>query len=99
MSGNGGLAVFTGDIHQTTRKLDSDIVNSRANAVNRVSDLSPGVGDIGQVRYRVPLKLDQSMERNQREIIAAVEGNPLMQSIHKNAEHDEALYKEMLKGM
>ena len=99
MSGNGGLAVFTGDIRQTTRKIDSDIVNSRANAVNRVSDLTPGVGDIGQVRYRVPLKLDQSMERNQREIIAAVEGNPLMQSLQKNAEHDESLYQDMLKNM
>jgi len=99
MSGNGGLAVFTGDIHQTTKKLDADVVNDRANAVNRSMDFNAGVGDIGQVRYRVPLKLDQAAERNQREIIAAVEGNPLMQSIHKNAIHDEALYQEMLKSM
>jgi len=99
MSGNGGLAVFTGDIHQTTRKLDADVINSRANAVNRSLDFNAGVGDIGQVRYLVPLKLDQSMERNQREIISAVENNPLMQSIHKNAQHDEELYQEMLKGM
>jgi hypothetical protein len=99
MSGNGGLAVFTGDIHQTTKKIDADIVNGRANAVNRSLDLNSGVGDIGQVRYRVPLKLDQSMERNQREIIAAVENNPLMQSISKNAAHDEAVYQELLKGM
>jgi hypothetical protein len=99
MSGNGGLAVFTGDVNQTTRKIDADNINSRANAVNRSLDFNAGVGDIGQVRYRVPLKLDQSAERNQREIIAAVEGNPLMQSIHKNAEHDEALYQEMLKGL
>jgi hypothetical protein len=99
MSGNGGLAVFTGDIHQTTRKLDADNINSRANAVNRSLDFNAGVGDIGQVRYRVPLKLDQSMERNQREMISAVENNPLMQSIHKNAVHDEELYQEMLKGM
>jgi len=99
MSGNGGLAVFTGDIHQTTKKIDADIVNDRANAVNRSLDLNAGVGDIGQVRYRVPLKLDQSMERNQREIIAAVENNPLMQSISKNAAHDEAVYQELLKSM
>lgn len=99
MSGNGGLAVFTGDIHQTTKKIDADIVNDRANAVNRSLDLNAGVGDIGQVRYRVPLKLDQSMERNQREMIAAVENNPLMQSINKNAAHDEAVYQELLKGM
>jgi hypothetical protein len=99
MSGNGGLAVFTGDIHQTTRKLDADNINSRANAVNRSLDFNSGVGDIGQVRYRVPLKLDQSMERNQREIISAVENNPLMQSLQKNADHDEALYQDLLKGM
>lgn len=99
MSGNGGLAVFTGDIHQTTRKIDADNINSRANAVNRSLDFNAGVGDIGQIRYRVPLKLDQSMERNQREIIAAIEGNPLMQSIQKNAQHDEALYQELLKGL
>jgi hypothetical protein len=99
MSGNGGLAVFTGDIHQTTRKIDADNINSRANAVNRSLDFNSGVGDIGQVRYRVPLKLDQSMERNQREIISAVENNPLMQSLQKNADHDEALYQDLLKGM
>jgi hypothetical protein len=99
MSGNGGLAVFTGDVHQTTRKLDADNINSRANAVNRSLDFNAGVGDIGQIRYRVPLKLDQSMERNQREMIAAIEGNPLMQSIQKNAAHDEALYQDLLKGL
>ena len=99
MSGNGGLAVFTGDIHQTTKKIDADIVNSRANAVNRSLDFNAGIESFGQVRYRVPLKLDQSMERNQHEIISAVENNPLMQSISKNAAHDEALYQEMLKGM
>lgn len=99
MSGNGGLAVFTGDINQTTKKIDADIVNDRANAVNRSLDFNAGVADIGQVRYRVPLKLDQSMERNQREIIAAVENNPLMQSINKNAAHDETVYQELLKSM
>jgi len=100
MSGNGGLAVFTGEVNnQHSRKIDADVINDRANAVNRSVDLPAGVGDIGQVRYRVPLKLDQSAERNQREMIAAVEGNPLMQSISKNAAHDEELYQEMLKGM
>ena len=100
MSGNGGLSIFTGEVNnQTSKKLDTDILNGRANAVNRSLDLTPGVADMGQIRYRVPLKLDQSMERNQREIIASVEANPLMQSIHKNAIHDEAIYQEMLKSM
>ena len=39
------------------------------------------------------------MERNGREMIAAVENNPLQQSISRNAEHDEALYQELLKNM
>ena len=102
MSGNGGIAVFTGEVNnQNTRKIDADVINDRATAVNRSMDLSPGVGDIGQVRYRVPLKLDQSAERNQREMISAVEGNPLMQnmSLSKNAEIDEANYQEMLRSM
>ena len=99
MAGNGNVAVFTGDIHQTSKKIDADILNDRANAVNRSVDLPPGSADIGQVRYRVPLKLDISNERNQREIISAVENNPLQQSIFKNAQHDEKLYQELLKSL
>jgi hypothetical protein len=50
LHGNGGsLAVFDGSIHQTTRRLDSDYVNDRTNAVNRVVGLTTGVGDIGKV--------------------------------------------------
>jgi hypothetical protein len=102
MSGNGGLAVFTGEYNnQQSRKLDTDVINDRANAVNRSMDLSPGVGDIGEIRYRVPLRLDVASERNQREMISAVENNPLMKnmSISKNAEIDEANYQEMLRSM
>ena len=99
IAGNGNVAIFTGDVHQTSKKIDADVINDRANAVNRSLDFNAGIESIGSVRYRTPLKLDQSMERNQREIIAAVEGNPLMQSLQKNAEHDEALYQEMLKAM
>jgi hypothetical protein len=101
MSGNGGLAIFTGDVHQTSKKIDADIVNDRANAVNRSLDFSPGVGDVGVVKYRVPLKLDQSMERNSVDILSSVRNNPLMknQNIQMNAEHDEALYQDMLKAM
>ena len=99
MAGNGNVAVFTGDIYQTSKKIDADILNDRANAVNRSVDLPPGSADIGQVRYRVPLKLDISSERNQREIISAVENNPLQQSIFRNAQHDEKLYQDLLKSL
>jgi len=102
MHGNGGaLAVFDGDINQTTRKLDSDIVNDRSNAVNRVVGLPTGVGDLGQVRPRVPLKLDVSRQRNTMDVVASVNANPLMatQNLAFNAEHDEKLLREMLASM
>jgi hypothetical protein len=102
LHGNGGaLAVFDGNIHQTTRKLDADIINDRANATNRVVGLPTGVGDIGMVRPRVPLKLDVSRVRNGVDVVAAVSANPLMatQNLARNAAHDEALLQEMLAGM
>ena len=102
MHGNGGaLAVFDGQIHQTTRRLDADYVNDRANSVNRVVGLPTGVGDIGQVKYRVPLELDVSQVRNTREILSGVHDNPLMatQDLFRNADHDETLYQEMLAAM
>ena len=102
MHGNGGaLAVFDGNIHQTAKKIDADIVNDRANAVNRVVGMPTGVGDIGQVRPRVPLKLDVSLQRNTRDIVSAVNSNPLMasQNLAYNAQHDEKLLQEMLATM
>ena len=102
LHGNGGaLAVFDGNLNQVTRKLDSDMINDRANAVNRVSGLPTGVGDIGHVRPRVPLKLDISRQRNDDTMVAAVMGNPLMatQNLARNAGHDEELLREMLAGM
>jgi hypothetical protein len=100
LAGNGNIAVFTGEKNGVTyRKLDADSVNDRANAVNRVTGIPTGVGDIGQVKYRAPLKLDISLQRNTPDMVAAVEGNPLQQSLRRNADHDENLLQEMLRGM
>ena len=102
LHGNGGsLAVFDGSIHQTTRRLDSDYVNDRTNAVNRVVGLTTGVGDIGAVNYKVPLKQDVYTVRNQREILSGIHENPLFatQDLSRNADHDEALYQDLLRGM
>jgi hypothetical protein len=65
-------------------------VNDRTNAINRVTGLTPGPGDIGQVKFRVPLNLDVSSERLTPDIVAATEDNPLMQSLSKNAAIDAA---------
>jgi len=102
MHGNGGaLAVFDGNLHQTTRKLDSDIVNDRANAINRVEGIPTGVGDIGLVRYRAPLKLDVSRVRNGPEVVSAVNANPLMasQNLRANADNQEQVLSELLSSM
>ena len=100
IAGSGSVAVFKGDPgRQTSQKLDTDVINDRALAINRSMDLTPGVGDIGRVEYRVPLKLDVSRERNQYSFVEAVDNNPLMQSLQKNAALDEqALYRKYLAG-
>jgi hypothetical protein len=95
IGGSGKSATFNGDPgHQTSKKLDADYINDRALAINRSLDITPGVGDIGRTEYRVPLKLDISRERNQYSSVEAVENNPLMQSLRKNAEIDEAAIRE-----
>jgi hypothetical protein len=102
MHGNGGaLAVFDGQITQTTRKINADSVNDRTNAVNRVVSIPTGVGDIGAVKYRVPLKMDVSAQRNGREILSGIYDNPLMKSqvLGRNSEHDDAEYQDLLSTL
>jgi len=97
-AGNGGLGTFNSNVVQTSKKLDVDIIDDRALAVNNVVGLPPGAGDIGQVKYRAPLKLDVSTERNMQVMVDAVNNNPLQQSLQKNAEHDEALLMQYLNS-
>ena len=86
IAGNGGIAIFEGEPgRQTAKRLASDDVNDRVNAGNRYESITPGVGDIGQVKYRVPLRLDVSAERLTPDIVEAVDNNPLQQSIHRIA--------------
>jgi hypothetical protein len=95
ISGNGSVATFNGDPgKQLSKKLDADYINDRALAVNRSTDLSPGVGDMGRIEFRVPLKLDVSRERNTYSAVSAVDNNPYMQSLKKNAELDEKTIRE-----
>lgn len=102
IAGSGNSATFNGDPgRQTSKKLDTDVINDRPLAINRSLDITPGVGDIGRVEYRVPLKLDVSRERNTYSAVEAVDTNPLMQSLRKNAEIDEAAireYRQFLSG-
>ncbi len=95
-AGNGNMALVNEDPgRQTSKKLDADIINDRELRINSVSGLPPGSADIGQVKYRNPLKLDISLERNQPAIVSAVEDNPLQQSLRRNAEHDQRVLEEV----
>ena len=95
IAGNGNIAVFKGDIKQTARRLTADDMNDRSMAINRVTGLTPGPTDLGRVQYRLPLKLDVSMERNMQSMVDAVENNPLNQSLRKNAIHDSMRLEEL----
>ena len=90
IAGNGSVATFYGTVNQRAKKLTADDVNNRANAVNRVEGLPPGQGDIGEMKYRVPLNLDVSAERLTPDIVAGTNNNPLQQSLAKNAALDAA---------
>lgn len=96
IAGNGGMSLTNEDPgRQTSKKLDADIINDREMRINNVTGLPPGAGDIGQVKYRLPLKLDVSLQRNQPAMISAVENNPLQQSLRKNAQHDQMVLEEV----
>ena len=95
LAGNGNIAVFKGDIRQTAKRLTADDMNDRSMAVNRVTGLTPGPADLGRVQYRLPLKLDVSMERNMQSMVDAVENNPLSQSLRKNAIQDSMRLEEI----
>ena len=98
LAGNGNIAVFKGEIHQKSNRLTADDLNDRALAVNRVSGMTPGTADLGRVQYRVPLKLDVSMERNMQVMVDAVENNPLNQSLRKNAIRDSMVLEQLQGG-
>jgi hypothetical protein len=95
VAGNGNIAVFQGDIHQSSKRLTADDVNDRSMAVNRVMGMTPGTADLGRVKYRMPLKLDVSTERNMPVMVEAVDNNPLNQSLRRNAIHDSMLLEQM----
>ena len=84
MAGNGGIAIYKGDIHQTARRPIADDLNERSLAPNVMGGVTPNIDDIGQIKYRAPLNLDISA-RNSPDIIESVVNNPLQQSIHRIA--------------
>jgi len=95
IAGNGNVAVFKGEIHQSSKRLTADDLNDRSMAVNRVTGMTPGTADLGRIQYRNPLKLDISMERNAPYSVDSIENNPLNQSLRKNAIRDSMMLEQM----
>lgn len=95
IAGNGVVAVSNGHINQTAKRLTVDDMNDRSLAVNRVTGLTPGTADLGRVQYRLPLKLDVSMDRNMPAVVDAIENNPLSQSLRKNAIRDSMILEQL----
>lgn len=95
IAGNGVVAVSNGYVNQTAKRLQVDDMNDRSMAVNRVTGLTPGTADLGRVQYRLPLKLDISMERNLPAMVDAVDNNPLNQSLRKNAIRDSMMLEQL----
>jgi hypothetical protein len=98
LAGNGNIAVFKGEIHQKTKRLTADDINDRALAVNRALEMPAGSADLGRVQYRLPLKLDVSMERNMQVMVDAIDNNPLQQSLRKNAIRESMMLEQMQAG-
>jgi hypothetical protein len=98
VAGNGVVGTFKGDPgQQRSKKLNTDFINDRTPAVNYVPGIPTGVGDIGAMKFRTPVKLDVSMERFNQDMVSAVESNPLNISLRKNAEHDTRLLDHLLQ--
>jgi hypothetical protein len=92
VAGNGSLPIFNGEdnINMSFRRLDSDSLNDRANAADRVQGLPAGVEVIGLQRPRQPLKMDISRDRNIHEILDSLDENPYALPIHKIAQHAQS---------
>jgi hypothetical protein len=95
IAGNGLVAVSNSHVNQTAKRLTVDDMNDRSMAINRVTGLTPGSADMGRVQYRLPLKLDVSMERNMPAVVDAIENNPLNQSLRKNAIRDSMILEQL----
>ncbi len=97
IAGNGGLAIYKGDINQSARRPTADDLNDRALTPNVMVGLSPGVDDIGMIKYRAPLNLDIS-QRNSPDIISSVVNNPLQKSLHNIAQQDHTPVTQLSSG-
>ncbi len=84
---NSSTKVFNGEdyVHMQYRKIVSDSVNDRQPVKDRVAGAgaeTTGAEVLGIQRPRAALKLDISAERNQYDVVSALEANPYVIPLH-----------------
>jgi hypothetical protein len=84
---NSSTKVFNAEdyVNMQHRKLVTDSVNDRQPVLDRVSSETTGAAVLGVQRPRAALKLDVSAERNQPNVVSALERNPYVISLHDTA--------------
>lgn len=84
---SGNIAVFNGEdyINLKYNKVESDFINDRSPVVTRVLNDPPSESQVGLMRPKAVLKLDVGVERNNPELIEALETNPYVIPLHSNA--------------
>ncbi len=84
---NSSTKLFNGEdyVNLQYRKIVSDSVNDRQPGMDRVASETTGSDVLGIQRPRAALKLDISAVRNEPVIVSALENNPYVIPLHKNA--------------
>ncbi len=81
---NSSTKIFNGEdyVNIQHRKLVADSVNDRAPIKDRVAAETTGAEVLGIQRPRAALKMDISAERNQYDVVTALESNPYVIPLH-----------------
>jgi hypothetical protein len=88
VAGNGNLPVFNGEdnVNLSYRKLNSDFLNDRENAITRVVSTGAGAGDIGMMRPKQLLQMDVPKDRNYSGVLDMLNDNPYALQVTKIAQ-------------
>jgi len=80
--------VFNGEdnVNLTYRKLNSDFLNDRENAITRVVSTGAGADDIGMMRPKQLLQINVPKERNYSAVLDMLNDNPYALQVTKIAQ-------------
>jgi predicted nucleotidyltransferase len=82
---NSSAKLFNGEdyVKLQYRRIVADSVNDRQPTYDRVTAETPGQEVLGIQRPRAALKLDISAQRNEPEVVSALEENPYVIPLHR----------------